>query len=229
MAELDQSCSDACGSGRCGRSEQSEIRDHTALLEIFPSECSYYNEPIISDMADSLSWPFFRNVESGCTPFPDSLYNNGQRSTCNGTAPDQTRRLCFCKDPQEHGFRCRCKDGFDGIVNWNTPVDCSPQDCSEAPFVPNGNNFDCVGEVAHGRQCTVTCDQGFEMVGSDRVTCQNGQYPTLPECVASNCTWCSRIYMTVLYIITREYYHTRVSISSLIDIKRVNHSLISRE
>ena len=74
------------------------------------------------------------------------------------------------------------------------------------------------------------------MVGSDRVTCQNGQYTTLPECVASNCTWwfeniydCLiyyhtrilshesidfgvREYMTVLYIITREYYHTRVSI-----------------
>jgi len=138
MAEPDESCLDACGSGRCGEREQSEIRDHLALLEIFPSECLYYNAPIISDMESSsqgFAWPFFRDVQSGCTPFPESLYTNGARSACNGTAPEQTRRLCFCKEPQEHGFRCRCKDGFDGIVNWNAPAVCASQGCSEAPFV----------------------------------------------------------------------------------------------
>ena len=239
MAEIGESCLDACGSGRCGRSEQSEIRDHAALLEIFPSECSKYDSSS-SDVTVSL--PFFRDVESGCAPFPDDKFRQGARSTCNETAPDQARRLCFCKQPQEHGFRCRCEDGFDGITNWNAPAYCTPQDCTEAPFVPNGNNLDCSGAVAHEYACTVTCDPGFEMIGSSSVTCLNGQYPNLPECVASNCTWIceareKREYDSLYIIIKRlyQFYHSSIisRVKNHSDVKKREYdsltTLLSRE
>ena len=77
------------------------------------------------------------------------------------------------------------------------------------------------------------------MVGSDRVTCQNGQYPTLPECVASNCTetpnvanaadswncmgtWCSSVGVRVFVTI-------ECATVSRLRHRPTRHSFISQE
>ena len=56
-------------------------------------------------------------------------------------------------------------------------------DCP-ALLVENAMVNPCTGTISHGSSATITCVQGFTIVGKSTVTCLEGKYDSIPSCKA---------------------------------------------
>ena len=77
------------------------------------------------------------------------------------------------------GNQLRCEIGE--VVPVGEPPLCEPIMCSE-PSIQDGSFSPAQPEIPLGANYEVTCNSGFELIGSSTVTCTEGGLTTTPTC-----------------------------------------------
>ena len=135
------------------------------------------------------------NYDDVYTQFADSI----AMSTCICVNPAYTGRFCSddknaCEDDDENecfpgtecidnpapmpGYMCgECPPGYEGDGKICELVDNKELTCLDLPRVTNGQLLDIDDEgvlgVYSGQQVTYKCNNGYEMIGTDSITCQS--------------------------------------------------------
>ena len=135
------------------------------------------------------------NYDDVYTQFADSI----AMSTCICVNPAYTGRFCSddknaCEDDDENecfpgtecidnpapmpGYMCGdCPPGYEGDGKICELVDNKELTCLDLPRVTNGQLVDMDEEgvlgVYSGQQVTYKCNDGYEMIGTDSITCQS--------------------------------------------------------
>ena len=71
------------------------------------------------------------------------------------------------------GKACKCLTGFKGTITWRNRVTsstCTPTECTGLDSLTNGTVAKSRGNQ-HGSVATLTCNDGFRMVGTSSMTC----------------------------------------------------------
>lgn len=135
--------------------------------------------------------------EEMCSPLPKQPLNG--YSFCDGNGKVGTKCIFMCK----HGYAVDgasstvCKPTTSGTDWTNETPTCKKVSCDPLPDFPENGDVECRGIGELGTVCEFTCDAGYDMIGSDKTTCQ--RTPTggkwshpAPICKEVRCTYVPR-------------------------------------
>ncbi|XP_063796250.1 complement factor H-like isoform X3 [Pseudophryne corroboree] len=108
--------------------------------------------------------------------------------------------------------KMKCDDGFkmhgsasiqcnDGV--WESPPQCIPlRKCKELPSIINGKY-----DTASGRVVKYSCNAGYRITGSDKITCDDGKWTTSPICTGIPCGTAQDVQNAFVKERNRVYVH----------------------
>ncbi|XP_065916128.1 adhesion G protein-coupled receptor E2-like isoform X2 [Dysidea avara] len=127
------------------------------------------DEPALEQLEKNLSQQLCKNRIS-CPSF--TAPNNGMID-CTGNMFEDT-----CTFSCDHGYELSGSKTLtcQSDQTWNgTDVMCTPVSCQQFTTAPNNGIINCTGNIFEDT-CTFSCNQGYELSGSEKRTCQSYKF-----------------------------------------------------
>ncbi|XP_065916119.1 uncharacterized protein [Dysidea avara] len=127
------------------------------------------DEPALEQLEKNLSQQLCKNRIS-C---PSLTAPNNGMIDCTGNMFEDT-----CTFSCDHGYEL---SGSKTLIcqsdqTWNgTDVMCTPVSCQQFTTAPNNGMINCTGNIFEDT-CTFSCNQGYELSGSEKRTCQSNKF-----------------------------------------------------
>jgi hypothetical protein len=68
---------------------------------------------------------------------------------------------------------------------------CTPNDCNAVTMVPtNGSLSTCGSTITHGNTCSITCNNGYTLMGATTRTCNAGTLSGVQYCSGNKLSLC---------------------------------------
>ncbi|KAG8518873.1 Complement factor H, partial [Galemys pyrenaicus] len=132
----------------------------------------------------SPNFPTCKEQVESCGPPPQLL--NGQVKEAQKEEYEHNEVVEYVCDPRfmmKGSNKIQCVDG-----EWTNLPKCieETRTCEDIPALANGLVENDAPSYYHGDSMQVSCSEEFTLVGHSSVTCINGRWSQLPECVATS-------------------------------------------
>ncbi|XP_004860190.1 coagulation factor XIII B chain isoform X1 [Heterocephalus glaber] len=133
--------------------------------------------------------------------YPESPACEGRRNRCPSPPLPLNSKVQKYSTSYRHGeiihIECELNFGIQGSEEihcengkWTEPPKCIEEKekvaCGEPPFIENGTANLHSKIYYNGDKVTYRCERGFQLHGSNEITCNRGKWTLPPECVENN-------------------------------------------
>ncbi|XP_014445975.1 coagulation factor XIII B chain isoform X2 [Tupaia chinensis] len=129
--------------------------------------------------------PVCEGKRNRCPPPPLPLNSKVQTYLTTYRHGEIVRIECELNFEIQGSEEVRCENG-----KWTEPPKCIEEKekvaCEDPPSIQNGAANPASRVYYSGDKVTYRCESGYQLRGSDEITCNRGKWPRPPECVENN-------------------------------------------